>query len=197
MRIMRSIWTGEEGKTEARTSYQYVFKLRERLEEIMKVAREELERSHGRYKQYFDRRSKQRRFAVADEVLVLLPTDNNKLLMHWQGAFRVTKVIGIYDYEVKVRGNGKVYHANLLKRYHSRNDTNGKLCERATGGSLLQVASAAILEADEWDQDDTVNGNSLLKLGTCQPKETTGDVKISEELTYEERKKSSRGDRRV
>ena len=50
MRILRSIWTGEEGETEARTSYQYVFELRERLEEIMKVAREELERSHRRYK---------------------------------------------------------------------------------------------------------------------------------------------------
>ena len=87
MRILRSIWTGEDGETEARTSYQYVFELRERLEEIMKVAREELERSHGCYKQYFDRRSKERRFAVADEVLVLLLTDNNKLLMHWRGPF--------------------------------------------------------------------------------------------------------------
>ena len=46
----------------------------ERLEEIMKVAREELERSQGRYKRYFDKRSKERRFAVADEVLVLLQT---------------------------------------------------------------------------------------------------------------------------
>ena len=55
MRILRSIWTGEKGETEARTSYQYVFELRDRLEEIMKVAREELEMSHGRYKRYFDR----------------------------------------------------------------------------------------------------------------------------------------------
>ena len=190
MKILRSIWTGEEGETEARTSYQYVFELRERLQEIMKVAREELERSHGRYKRYFDRRSKERRFAVADKVLVLLPTDNNKLLMHWRKPFRVTKIIGINDYEVEVRGKGKVYHANLLKRYHSRSDTDGKRCERATEGLLLQVASAAILEADEWDQDDTINGNSLLKLGTCQPKETAGNVKISEELTYGERKEA-------
>ena len=87
MRILRSIWIEEESETEARTSYQYVFKLRERLEEIMKVACEKLERSQGRYKQYFDKRSKERRFAVADEVLVLLPTDNNKLLMHWRGPF--------------------------------------------------------------------------------------------------------------
>ena len=55
---------------------------------------------------------------------------------------------------------------------------------------LLQVASAAISEVDEWDQEDTVNGNSLLELETCQPKETVGDVKISEELTYGERKEA-------
>ena len=65
IRILRLIWTGEEGETEATTSYQYVLELRERLEEIMKVAREKLERFHGRYKRYFDRRSKERRFAVA------------------------------------------------------------------------------------------------------------------------------------
>ena len=103
----------------------------------MKVAREELIRSHGRYKRYFARRSEERRFAVADEVLVRLSTDNNKLLMHWRGPFRVTKIIEINDYEVEVREKGKVYHANLLKRYHSRNDNDGTLCERATGGLLL------------------------------------------------------------
>ena len=47
-----------------------------------------------------------------------------------------------------------------------------------------------ILEADEWDHDDTINENSLLELGTCQPKETVGDVKISEELTFGERKEA-------
>ena len=48
MRILRSIWTEEEGETEARTSYQYVFELIDTLEEVMKVAREELERSQRR-----------------------------------------------------------------------------------------------------------------------------------------------------
>ena len=71
MRILRSIWTEEESKTEMKTSYQYVFKLREKLEEIMKVAREELEKSQRRYKRYFNKRSKDRRFGMVDKVLVL------------------------------------------------------------------------------------------------------------------------------
>ena len=61
----------------------------------MKVACEGLERSQGRYKRYFAKGSKERWFAMADEVLVLLPTDNNKLLMHWRGPFRVTKIVAI------------------------------------------------------------------------------------------------------
>ena len=77
MRILRSIWTEEEGETEVRTTYQCVFKLIEKLGETMKVARKELKRSQGCYKRYFDKRSKEIRFAMADKVLVLLPTDNN------------------------------------------------------------------------------------------------------------------------
>ena len=94
------------------------------------------------------------------------------------------------DYVVEVRGKKKIYYANLLKRYRSRSDTHGKICERTSGGSLLEVASATILEADGWNQDDSVDGNSLLELRTCRLKEIAGDVKISEELTYEERREA-------
>ena len=106
----------------------------------MKADREKLERSQGRYKQYFEKRSKERRFAVTDEGLVLLPTDNNKLLMHCRGPFRVTKIVAINDYEVKVRGKKKIYHATLLKKYRSRSDTDGKICKRTTGELLLEIA---------------------------------------------------------
>ena len=46
------------------------------------------------------------------------------------------------------------------------------------------------MEADGWDQDDSVDENSLLELGTCRPKETARDEKISEELTYEKRRQA-------
>ena len=63
-------------------------------------------------------------------------------------------------------------------------------CKRTAGGWLLEVASAAILEADGWDQDDSVDGNSLLEKETRRPKKTARDVKISEELPYEEIRKA-------
>ena len=56
-------------------------------------------------------------------MLVLLPTDHNKLLMQWKGPFEVSSVAGLNDYKVKVKGKEKVYHANLLKKYFEREET--------------------------------------------------------------------------
>ncbi len=57
---------------------------------------------------------------VGDKVLLLLPTDNNKLLMQWQGPYEVVSKLNAYDYKVDVRGKVKLYHANLLKQYIER-----------------------------------------------------------------------------
>ena len=56
-------------------------------------------------------------------MLVLLPTDHNKLLMQWKGPFEVSAVVGLDDYKVKVKGKEGVYHANLLKKYFERKDS--------------------------------------------------------------------------
>ena len=37
-------------------------------------------------------------------MLVLLPTDHNKLLMQWKGPFEVIAVMGLNDYRVRVKG---------------------------------------------------------------------------------------------
>jgi hypothetical protein len=39
---------------------------------------------------------------VGDKVLVLLPTDSNKLLMQWKSPFCVTRKLNKVDYQVDV-----------------------------------------------------------------------------------------------
>ena len=56
-------------------------------------------------------------------MLVLLPTDHNKLLMQWKGLFEVCAVVALNDYKVRVKGKERVYHANLLKKYFEREDS--------------------------------------------------------------------------
>ena len=123
MFILKELWTKELEEPEVKNSYQYVFELREKLEDTLKLAHTELQKAQHKGKHYYDRKAKVRRFAQGDKVLVLLPTDHNKLLMQWKGPFEVSAVVGLNDYKVCVKGKERVYHANLLKKYFEREDS--------------------------------------------------------------------------
>ena len=81
VQILKELWSEEKEVPEVTTCYQYVLELRERLEETMKLAQAELEKNRGRNKNLCNRKAKKRSIQVVDKVLVLLPTDQNKLLM--------------------------------------------------------------------------------------------------------------------
>ena len=44
-------------------------------------------------KAYYNRRARSRKFDVGDKVLLLLPTDSNKLLLHWKGPYEVDEML--------------------------------------------------------------------------------------------------------
>ena len=66
---------------------------------------------------------------------------HNKLLMQWKGPFEVSSVAGLNDYRVKVKGEEKVYHANLLKKYFERD-------EATTEGTV------AVIKPDDHFKED-------------------------------------------
>ena len=57
---------------EVKNSYQYVFELREKLEDTLKLAHRELEKAQQKGKHYYDLKSKVRKFQPGEKVLVLL-----------------------------------------------------------------------------------------------------------------------------
>ena len=79
--ILKELWTSDIEESEVKNSYQYVFELREKLEDKLEIAHSELQKVQQRGKPCFDRNAKVRKFKPGDKVLVLLPTDHNKLLM--------------------------------------------------------------------------------------------------------------------
>ena len=81
MKILNELWAGEDEGTEVQTGNQYVFELCERLEETMKLAQGELRKSQSCYEHCYDKKAKQRCFKEGDKVLIMLPANNNKLLM--------------------------------------------------------------------------------------------------------------------
>ena len=62
MAILKQLWTKEVEEPEVKNSYQYVFELREKLEDTLKLARCELEKAQPKGKHLYDRKSKVRKF---------------------------------------------------------------------------------------------------------------------------------------
>ena len=73
--IPRELWTQDIDEQEVKSSYQYVLDLRERFNDTLKLAKEQLESSQTRQKKNFDKKATAKRFSPGDKVLVLLPTD--------------------------------------------------------------------------------------------------------------------------
>ena len=80
VQILKELWTGDTDGTEIKTSYQYVFELRERLYNTMKIAQKELLKSRKKNKTLYGKGAKRRELQEGDKVLLLLPTDTDKLL---------------------------------------------------------------------------------------------------------------------
>ena len=138
--ILKELWTKEVNIPEVKSSYEYVTELRERLEDSLKLAQEELEKSQKRYKRHYDRKAKPRRLEVGDRVLILLPTDSNKLLMQWRGPYTVESRVGANDYRVKMGSKTKTYHVNMLKKYISREPEGNVVPVDSTDGATIAVA---------------------------------------------------------
>ena len=160
MAILKKLWTGEGELTEVKTCYQYVLELRERLEQTMKLAQEELTKNQIRYKKNYDKKTKDRLFNEGDRVLVMLLTNNNKLVIQWKGPYEIIQRMADNGYKILVGNKEKNYHANMLKKYYARED------EAKTGNEKedLKISASAKMLVDE--EIPSIDKDSLLELGT-------------------------------
>ena len=115
--ILKELCTKEMNIPEVKNSYKYVTELCEHLEDSLKLAQEELQKSQKRYKKYYVRKAKPRHLEVGEQVLILLPTDSNKLLMQWRGPYTIESRVGANDYRIKMGSKTKTYHLNMSKKY--------------------------------------------------------------------------------
>ena len=120
MAILRKLWSEEVNDEQVLSTYQYVIELRERLEQTFKLALENLEKVQIKQKTYYDKSARSCKFDVGDKVLLLLPTESNKLLLQWKGLYEIIEVINRMDYKVDVNGAVHPHHANMLKQYVER-----------------------------------------------------------------------------
>ena len=185
MTILKELWTEEETDSEVKTTYQYVVDLKHRLEETMKLAQNELRRASNRQKKYFDRKARPRRFEEGNKVLLLLPTAHNKLELKWQGPYQILQVMGHNNYRLKVGGQERTYHVNMLKEYFERK-------EESVGKGILQCAAAAVIpeveEVDELGGENEMGESGVkVEMPCLTQTETWRDVALCDEL-HEEQK---------
>ena len=201
MAILKELWTGEVENPEIKTTYQYILELRERLESTCKLARQELSKASETAKNYYNRKTRPRTFKAGDYVLILLPTDRNKLLLQWKGPFRVLEKVGNVDYRLDLNGKPKMFHANLLKKYIVRpgNQKTEEPAKAETIGNSLECASVSIIECEdplsefELGSDEFMTDNEdVIALPPLKPQEAVADVKISSNLDPEQRSQVKR-----
>ncbi|PIK41188.1 hypothetical protein BSL78_21960 [Apostichopus japonicus] len=185
MRILKELWTGESEVSETKTVYQYVLDLQERLEQTCQLAREELKKSRQRYKTYYNKKARVRNMKVGEEVLLLLPTDKNKLLMQWKGPFPIVEKVGTMNYKIDFGHRVKTFHANLLKKYNRR-EVAATMFEMPIQ-SMYEVVCTSVLE-DEPQEESGISElksfftDDLIHLPPMFQKERSTDVNISGQL---------------
>lgn len=81
MTIHKELWTHEVPDPEVKTTYQYIFDLKERLERTCELARENLAKSSARYKVAYNKKARDRQLKSGDKVLILLPLSTSRMLM--------------------------------------------------------------------------------------------------------------------
>ena len=176
MAILRELWSGEAPDEQVLSTYQYVIELRDRLEQTCKLAHKNLKKGQIKQKAYYDRRARSRKFDVGDKVLLLLPTDSNKLLLQWKGPYEVVEVVNRMEYKIDVNGVVSTYHANMFKQY----------VERRNELSHCLLSAEAIESVDDDDNEDFPLDDCTFP--TAKKQRSYRDVIISNTLTSEQRK---------
>ncbi|XP_055997762.1 uncharacterized protein LOC125654613 [Ostrea edulis] len=172
MAILKELWTNDIKDQEVKSTYQYVFDLRDRLESTCELAHQNLERASRRHKTYFDKKARICNMKPGERALVLLPTESNKLLMQWKGPYKIVKKVGNVDYMLDVNGTVKTYHANLLKKYVDRVEPEV---------SFLM----SIVTSEETDNSDSEDDQEVY-VEVSNSVESYKDVDINNDLDEEE-----------
>ena len=175
MTILKELWTNEMNDPEIKSTYQYVIDLREKLESTCQMARENLEKASKRYRGYYNLKTKPRNMSVGDKVLVLLPSDNNKLLLQWKGPYKIIKKVNKVDYQIEINGKVRCYHANMLKLYVER-ETSESVDTVPCVNGVFSVVSTTEIDCSSEDQ------GHIHELPMVHGKESTSDVDICHDL---------------
>ena len=88
---------------------------REKLQEMAELMRNSMEKAKDNQKWWYDKDARLRVFKPGDEVLVLLPTSQEKLLAQWHGPYQIVKRNGRVTYlvDMHMKKQKRIFHVNM------------------------------------------------------------------------------------
>lgn len=126
LKVLQELWAKDFVDTKTKTSYQFVIDLKNKLKTTLGLAHDNLLTSQSTVKTKYDKNTKLRTFEIGDKVMILRPSDSNKLVMLWQGPYKVEDKFGNVNYQLKIKNKLTIYHVNLLKKYNERTPLNNE-----------------------------------------------------------------------
>ena len=192
MQILRELWSVEETDEHARLTYQYVIDLRERLEKTCKLAQDNVRKLDIKQNAFYDKRARSRKFDVGDKVLLLLPSESNKVLLQWNGPYEVLEVVNAMNYKINVKGVVNTYPANMLKLYVERQNVTSYR-------SAVIDAHCNVKSKDHSDPTvqrvivDTVTSNNV-RCGDVTPGDVTSVKDSPSQVSISERDEELRAE---
>ncbi|GFW22022.1 retrovirus-related Pol polyprotein from transposon 17.6 [Trichonephila clavipes] len=108
----------------------YVFELINRMKRCQELAILHMEDAQQKQKLWYDSRTVKRQFQLGELVLVIASSKPNKLSVQWIGPGEIVQQLSETNYVVKFPEKDKthIYHVNMLKLYHQREENINLLC---------------------------------------------------------------------
>lgn len=172
MKVLKQLWTKEEMEPEKRTVAEYVIDLRNKMETMCELAHQNLEKGGQRHARYFNFKAQERHFQPGEKVLLLLPSNANKLEVAWQGPYAILEKVRDHDYKIQIGRKIRMYHANLLKRYEEREP---------------EVSLAVIIDDTEGGMANEFKENDGIPVIPLEATEGPADVLINDALSEKQR----------
>ncbi|KAJ1217121.1 hypothetical protein NDU88_004716 [Pleurodeles waltl] len=135
----------EEENDEERPLLDYIQNLKAHLQTVWEDVRHHLEIAQQSQKASYDQGTKLRVLHPNDQVLIMRPTSEHKLLAKWKGPYCVIKAVTPVTYLIELSNNPKrtqIYHINLLKKWENPGDNS----DRPATGYMVTPTNSLGLE---------------------------------------------------
>ncbi|GFO13362.1 gypsy retrotransposon integrase-like protein 1 [Plakobranchus ocellatus] len=117
MQILSDVFLNKNLSRDTSFQYQYVIDLHNRIRKGWRVAQESVRDSASESRLRHEPKSRLKHFMPGDEVLVLLPTSDNKLVLSYKGPYTVVEKRSGVVYLVDLGDRKCTFHVNLLRKY--------------------------------------------------------------------------------